>query len=156
MSACVFCEIAAQGYTDTELTVFEDEHVFARISLSQKPGNHGHVLVIPKKHLPNIYELPRELDAPLMSALRLIATAVKKAFLADGVHIRQNNEAAAGQDVFHLHFHVISRYEGDEFETQKYERLELGVRKALAEKLKRVIKNERVGRSSSPGHSSCL
>jgi histidine triad (HIT) family protein len=118
MSRCIFCELAAPGHADPELTVFENDHVFAHISLSQKRGNHGHVLVITKAHIPNIYELPNELDASLMSALSLISKAVKKAFTADGVHIRQNNEPAAGQDVFHLHFHVIPRYYADRFESQ--------------------------------------
>jgi histidine triad (HIT) family protein len=143
MSNCVFCKIAAHRFDDPELTVFEDDHVFVRINLSQKPGNHGHVLVIPKQHIPSIYELPQEIDAPLMSALRLMARVLKEALSADGVHIRQNNEPASGQDVFHLHFHVIPRYHGDGFETKKYERLELSTRKELAKKLKPAIQKER-------------
>lgn len=100
---CVFCRILDQRQ-EPELTVFEDADVFVQISLDQKPGNHGHALVIPKRHVRNIYELPQPIDGALMSALRLTAVAVKEAFAADGVQIRQNNESAAGQDVFHLHF----------------------------------------------------
>jgi len=141
MDKCVFCEIVAKRI-DPELTVFENERVIAQISLGQKPGNHGHVLVIPKKHIQNIYELSEELDAPVMSALRLLSRATKKAFSAEGIHIRQNNEPAAGQDVFHLHFHVIPRYQGDDFETTKYERLTLEKRKELFEKLRLAIQSE--------------
>ena len=141
MNKCVFCEIAAKRI-DPDLIVFENEQVITCISLLQKPGNHGHVLVVPKKHFQNIYELSEELDAPLMSALRLLSRAAKKAFSAEGIHIRQNNEPAAGQDVFHLHFHVIPRYQGDAFEMKKYEKLTLQKRKELAELLKPVVQNE--------------
>jgi histidine triad (HIT) family protein len=127
---------------DPELTVFENEQVFAQVSLDHKPENHGHTLVIPKKHVQNIYELSDELNAPLMAALRLVSRAVKKAFSAEGIHIRQNNEPAAGQDVFHLHFHVIPRYQGDAFETKKYEKLPLEKRKEFAEQLKIAIQIE--------------
>jgi histidine triad (HIT) family protein len=141
MIKCVFCEIVAKRI-DPELTVFEDEQVIAQVSLGQKPGNHGHVLIIPKKHIQNIYEVSEELDAPLMSALRLLSCATKKAFSAEGIHIRQNNEPAAGQDVFHLHFHVIPRYQGDDFETKKYERLPFQKRKEQSERLKSVVHSE--------------
>ena len=141
MNKCVFCEIVAKRM-DPELTVFEDEHVIAHVSLHQKPENHGHIFIIPKKHIQNIYELPEELNAPLMSALRLLSRAIKKAFSAEGIHIRQNNEPAAGQDVFHLHFHIIPRYQGDDFETEKYERLPLQKRKEISERLKPVVQSE--------------
>ena len=143
MIKCSFCEMAAGRSDDPDLTVFEDQQVFARISLHQKPGNHGHVLVIPKKHIQNIYELSPDLDAALMSALRLLARAVKKAFSAEGIHIRQNNEAAAGQDVFHLHFHVIPRYQDDAFETKQYEKLTLKRRQEIGELLTPAVQAER-------------
>lgn len=141
MNTCVFCDIVAKE-RDSELTVFEDAHVIAQISLLQKLRNLGHVLIIPKKHVENIYEMSEELHAPLMSAHRLLSRATKKAFSAEGIHIRQNNESAAGQDVFHLHFHVIPRYQGDDFDMQKYEKLPLEKRRALAEKLKVAVQSE--------------
>ena len=79
MNKCVFCEIVAKGM-DPELIVFEDEHVIAHVSLHQKTGNHGHIFIIPKKHIQDIYELPEELNAPLMSALRLLSRAYKEGF----------------------------------------------------------------------------
>jgi len=141
MSDCVFCCIA-NGSIDPELRVYEDEYVFVQISLHQKPHNRGHVLVIPKNHVTDLFESPRILDAPLLSALRLTSNAVKKAFSADGIQVRQNNGASAGQDVFHLHFHVIPRYDGDDFEDQDYEILSYGDRIALADKLKSYLKRE--------------
>lgn len=138
MDKCIFCEIVAKRM-EPELTVFENDYVIAQVSLHQKLGHEGHVLIIPKKHVQDIYALPEDLDAPLMSALRLLARVVKKAFLAEGIHIRQNNEGAGGQDVFHLHFHVIPRYQDDDFEMKAYERLPFQKRKALAEKLKLAV-----------------
>ena len=138
MTNCIFCDLAAKK-RDPELTVFEDEYVFAQISLRQKPGNYGHVLVIPKRHVKNIYELPPDLDAPLMAALRLLSRAAKSAFAAEGIHIRQNNEPAAGQDVFHLHFHVIPRHSGDNFDARGYEVAPIEARRDMAEKLKTAL-----------------
>ena len=141
MSDCVFCRIAS-GSTEPELTVHEDKHVFVQISLHQKPRNRGHVLVIPKHHVTNLFESPSILDAPLLATLRRASIAVKKAFSADGVQVRQNNGAAAGQDVFHLHFHVIPRYNEDNFEDVDYEILPLGDRIALADKLKSFLNKD--------------
>ena len=141
INECVFCEIAAKRI-DPELVVFENEQVLACMSLHQKPGNHGHVLVVPKEHFQNIYELSEELNAPLMSAIRLISRATKKAFSSEGIQIRQNNEPAAGQDVFHLHFHVIPRYKGDAFQMKKCELVTLQKRKELAELLKPAVQSE--------------
>ena len=141
MRDCVFCCIAS-GSIDPELTVHEDEHVFVQISLHQKPLNRGHVLVIPKNHVTNLFESPSILDAPLLAALRRASKAVKKAFSADGIQVRQNNGSAAGQDVFHLHFHVIPRYDEDNFEDADYEILPRGERIALADKLKSCLHKE--------------
>jgi histidine triad (HIT) family protein len=141
MSDCVFCGLVS-GSIDPELTVYEDEHVFVQISLHQKRHNRGHVLVIPKNHVPDLFELPSILDAPLLSALRRTAKAVKKAFSADGIQVRQNNGAAAGQDVFHLHFHLIPRYDEDDFDNQDYAVLSFEERVALADKLKSCLSRE--------------
>ncbi|GAA5496399.1 protein hit [Rubritalea halochordaticola] len=134
MNDCIFCRIAS-GSVDPDLTVYEDAHVFIQISLHQKTGNRGHLLVIPKQHVANLFESPDELDAPLFSAIRRASTAVKKAFAADGIQIRQNNEAAAGQDVFHLHFHVIPRYHEDAFDRSHYELVPEEDRRNLADRI---------------------
>jgi histidine triad (HIT) family protein len=90
-------------------------------------------------HVEAVYGLSESLDAPIMSALRLLANAIKKAFAADGIQIRQNNEAAAGQDVFHLHFHIIPRFDEDAFDDHPYEKLPLNVRRDLAIRLKAAL-----------------
>jgi histidine triad (HIT) family protein len=74
----------------------------------------GHTLIMPRKHLKNIYELEeKELAGAILEAAARIARAAKKAFNADGITLRQNNEAASDQHLFHFHLHVIPRFEGD-------------------------------------------
>lgn len=73
----------------------------------------GHSLVMPRKHVRNIYELPDELAEAILSAAVKIARTAKKAFAADGITLRQNNDAASDQHLFHFHLHVIPRFEGD-------------------------------------------
>ena len=141
MSDCVFCSIAS-GSTEKELTIYENEHVFVQISLHQKPRNRGHVLVIPKIHVTNLLESPSTLDAHIFGALRISSRAIKKAFSADGIQVRQNNGRAAGQDVFHLHFHVIPRFHGDSFDKTEYELVPLGERLMLADKIKSCFAND--------------
>jgi histidine triad (HIT) family protein len=75
------------------------------------------MLVVPSRHVEQIYEIDDDLAGPLMTTLARVAAAVKVAFNADGVSIRQNNERHGGQDVFHVHFHVIPRYADDAFST---------------------------------------
>ncbi len=90
--------------------VYEDEHTFAFMDIM--PRADGHVLVIPKKPSRNL------LDADLQDLERAIATvqklarAVKAGMNADGITLQQFNESAGGQVVFHLHFHILPRWEG--------------------------------------------
>lgn len=141
MSNCIFCKIIADQ-SESDLTVYENDHVVALISLQQKAANLGHVLLLPKAHTENLYALPDDSDVPMMAALKILARATKQAFAADGINIRQNNEAAAGQDVFHLHFHIIPRFDDDAFDDHQYEKLPLDIRKDLATRLRVEVLNE--------------
>lgn len=73
----------------------------------------GHSLVMPRQHATNIYELPERLAGPILSTASRVARAAKTAFSADGITLRQNNDAASDQHLFHFHLHVIPRFEGD-------------------------------------------
>ncbi|MDX2289734.1 MAG: HIT domain-containing protein [Hyphomicrobiaceae bacterium] len=89
--------------------VYEDEHVVAILDIM--PQQPGHTLVVPKLASRNLLDAdPAVLGAAIVAVQRL-ARAVKAAFAADGVIINQFNESAAGQTVFHLHFHVIPRHD---------------------------------------------
>jgi histidine triad (HIT) family protein len=106
--SCIFCRIAQKQVPASY--VYEDEKVMALLDI--KPLNEGHTLVIPKAHYESIFEIPEDLVAHLHGVTKRIALAVKKATNADGISISQQNGKAAGQEIFHLHVHVIPRYEG--------------------------------------------
>ena len=90
--------------------VYEDEATLALMDIM--PRGEGHTLVIPKAPARNILDADPEALAAVIKTAQKVARAVKKAFDADGVTVQQFNEAAGGQVVFHLHVHVIPRFEG--------------------------------------------
>lgn len=103
---CLFCSII-DGKSPAA-TVYEDEHVYAFLDISQV--TEGHTLVVPKAHVQDIYEMPEEVASNLFSPVPKIASAIKKAYKASGINILNNNEIAAGQSVFHIHLHLLPRY----------------------------------------------
>ncbi|QTM98624.1 HIT domain-containing protein [Sediminibacillus dalangtanensis] len=110
---CIFCKIAAGEIPSAK--VYEDEHVYAFLDLSQVTK--GHTLIIPKKHAKNIYETPPEVAQELFKRVPKVANAIKEAFQPVGLNLLNNNEEPAGQSVFHLHIHLIPRYgKGDGFD----------------------------------------
>jgi histidine triad (HIT) family protein len=90
--------------------VYEDEAVIAFMDLM--PQGTGHTLVVPRAPSRNLLDADPATFGPLFAATQKIAVAARKAFAADGVAIMQFNEAASGQSVYHLHVHVIPRFEG--------------------------------------------
>jgi histidine triad (HIT) family protein len=91
--------------------VYEDGETLAVMDIA--PRSKGHVLVIPKRPSRNLLDADPSALGAALSVAQLIANAAMKAFSADGVMLAQFSEAVAGQTVFHLHFHVIPRYEGE-------------------------------------------
>lgn len=106
---CIFCKILAGEIPST--AVYEDDDFKAILDVN--PAARGHVIILPKNHAANIYELPDEDASKIMIVAKKIATAIEKTYHCDGVNILQNNGEAAGQTVFHLHVHVIPRFKGD-------------------------------------------
>lgn len=91
--------------------VFEDEDTLAFMDIG--PIIKGHVLVIPKICYDPITETPDEVLSKLIRVAKQVAAAMVNELGADGVNIMQNNGVAAGQEVPHIHFHVIPRFNGD-------------------------------------------
>lgn len=91
--------------------VYEDDYVYAFLDISQVTK--GHTLLIPKKASANIFETDEETMKHIGAALPKVANAIKRAFNPDGLNITQNNGEFADQSVFHIHFHLIPRYEND-------------------------------------------
>jgi histidine triad (HIT) family protein len=105
---CVFCKIARKEASAS--VVYEDAEIMAFMDI--RPVSEGHTLIIPKKHCVDIFDTPEELLGAAHKVTKKIAAAVKKATKADGISIVQQNGKAAGQEIFHLHIHVIPRFEG--------------------------------------------
>ncbi|HDG9604085.1 TPA: HIT family protein [Staphylococcus aureus] len=91
--------------------VYKDDYVYAFLDISQVTK--GHTLLIPKKASANIFETDEETMKHIGAALPKVANAIKRAFNPDGLNIIQNNGEFADQSVFHIHFHLIPRYEND-------------------------------------------
>ncbi|PTE76214.1 HIT family protein [Staphylococcus cohnii] len=91
--------------------VYEDEYVYAFLDISQVTK--GHTLLVPKKISANIFETDSETMKHIGVALPKVANAIKNAFNPDGLNIIQNNGEFADQSVFHLHFHLLPRYENE-------------------------------------------
>jgi histidine triad (HIT) family protein len=90
--------------------IYEDADTFAFMDIM--PRGDGHCLVIPKTPSRNILDADPKSLATLITSVQKISRAVAKAFSADGVTVQQFNEPAGGQVVFHLHFHIIPRFDG--------------------------------------------
>ena len=93
--------------------VYEDEHSIAFVDVM--PQVDGHTLVIPKDDAENLHDADPTVLGATIQTVQTVADAVKKAFDAPGIMIAQLNGSAAGQTVFHLHFHILPRFEGLEF-----------------------------------------
>ena len=107
---CLFCKIAKGEIPSA--TIFENSEF--KVILDKFPANKGHILIIPKEHMENIYEMDSELGGKLFSLAINIAKILKKELNIEGLNILQNNGKIAGQSVFHLHLHLIPRYQDDE------------------------------------------
>ena len=90
--------------------VYEDELALAFMDVM--PRAEGHTLVIPKVAARNLFDIRPDDLARFMPAVRKVARAVMTGMNADGISVQQFNEAAGGQQVFHLHFHVLPRWSG--------------------------------------------
>ncbi|MFU8815671.1 MAG: HIT family protein [Pseudomonadales bacterium] len=93
--------------------VYEDEQSLAFMDIM--PQAEGHTLVIPKCPAVDLFDVPADVLRGTMETTQLVARAVKRAFAAEGVMIAQLSGAAAGQTVFHLHFHILPRHAGVDF-----------------------------------------
>ncbi|MGA8260076.1 MAG: HIT family protein [Arenicellales bacterium] len=106
---CIFCKIVAGEIPCFK--VYEDEHTLAFMDIN--PATRGHALVIPKEHSPNLFESPDAQLAAVAAAARKVGSAIQAALAPDGLNLVQANGPGAAQSVFHLHFHVLPRYTGD-------------------------------------------
>jgi len=133
---CIFCKIVQKKAPSS--IIYEDKSVMAFLDI--RPLNMGHALVIPKGHYVDIFDIPPKELAAVHIAAKQIALAVKKAASADGISIFEQNGKAAGQDIYHLHVHVVPRFLGQTL--PRFSELKEAGRPALdemAEKIKKQL-----------------
>lgn len=104
MEGCIFCSIAARK--SPAHIIWEDDVAMAFLDIS--PLSRGHVLVVPKRHVDRLTDLPRENFSAMLGAVAETCRRIER--LSDNYNVGVNQGAIAGQVVFHLHFHVIPRY----------------------------------------------
>lgn len=105
VSDCPFCSI------DSGRLIIESESVIAL--WDGYPVSRGHALVVPKRHVSDWFDASREEKIAIIDAIELVKTEIEKAYQPDGYNVGFNSGRAAGQTVFHLHVHVIPRYDSD-------------------------------------------
>ena len=105
---CIFCKIVAGEIPSYK--IYEDDNVLAFLDITQ--GTKGHTLIIPKKHIKNVYDLDEETIVNVFKVVPKIAKALKKSFSPIGLNIINNNDQPL-QSVFHFHIHLIPRYKDD-------------------------------------------
>jgi histidine triad (HIT) family protein len=115
---CPFCAVV-QGedrppWTMQSDVVYRDAATTAWVSGRWWENNPGHVLVIPNRHVENIFGIERDLGGAIHETARLVALAMKAAYRCDGISTRQHNGQGADQEVWHYHLHVFPRYVGDD------------------------------------------
>lgn len=109
---CLFCQIV-----DGEVpsyTVYEDDETLAFLDVN--PVSAGHTLVIPKRHAEHLTGMDERTTEAVFQTVNKVASAVETGLEPDGINLLQNNGKAAGQEIDHVHVHVIPRFEGDGFQ----------------------------------------
>lgn len=114
MKDCIFCKITNGKIPSNK--VYEDENFFAFLDIT--PKSEGHTLVIPKKHFENIFDADEEILSLYGGVFKKISDKLKEDYNYDGVNIVNNSGKASGQEVMHLHFHVIPRYSQDKLKLE--------------------------------------
>ena len=142
---CPFC-LLVQGKESIESPlkqtdiVIQTSEVTAFMATRKYPANPGHVLIVSNEHFENIYDLPLSLFSKVHVLSRDVALAMKSEYRCDGILIRQHNEPAGDQHIWHYHLHVISRYQNDDFHQAQKVPFEAGERAQHAQRLRSWLK----------------
>lgn len=113
-SHCTFCDLV-RGAAEVSVC-YEDSDALAFMDI--QPVNSGHVLVVPRRHFESLADIPSELAVHLFEVAMRLEPAVRQVTKAEGTNMIVSSGAAAGQDVFHYHVHVIPRFAGDGFDVK--------------------------------------
>ena len=142
---CPFCTIVGgeenPPWTYAADVVHRDERTTAWINRRWWANNPGAVVLVPNRHVENIYELDRGLAGDVHEAVRRIALALKDAYGCDGVSTRQHNEPGGEQEVWHYHLHVVPRWHGDGLYGAQHRLTTPEERAPYAERLRRSLRS---------------
>jgi histidine triad (HIT) family protein len=105
---CIFCKIVEGSIPASK--IYEDDHVVAFLDIA--PFEKGHFLVVPKRHIHILTELPDELLKHTIGVVQRLSAHLMERLPCDGFNLLQNNGACATQTVPHVHFHIIPRFNG--------------------------------------------
>ncbi len=144
---CPLCQLAegkGDKVTDQDDVVFHDDLITAFIAGKWIVGNPGHVIIIPNKHIENLYDMETKYLHRIHDFSKDVALALKKVYACDGVSTRQHNESAGNQDVWHFHLHVVPRYTGDNMYLRNNEKEwpEKSRRLPYAQKLRKYFESQ--------------
>src|SRR5437868_14145065 len=118
--------------------VHEDDRTLA--FMDAMPQAVGHTLVISKTQARNFFDIEPEALADLIKATQYVARGVRDAFKPDGMRIIQFNEAAAGQTVFHIHFHIVPCYAGQDLQIHARQMADKSVLAEHAERIRQALR----------------
>jgi len=138
---CPFCSlIKGKEGVESKLKspdiIFQTADVTAFIAIRKYPNNQGHVLIVPNEHFENIYDLPLDIAAKIHALSRDVALAMRSEYQCDGIMLRQHNEPAGDQNIWHYHLHVIPRYNNDHFHTSQKSPFDVDERAEYAQRLR--------------------
>jgi histidine triad (HIT) family protein len=111
--SCIFCKIVSKKAPVS--VIYEDKNAVAFLDI--RPLNLGHALVITKNHYEDIFDIPDKDLATIHEVAKKISPAIRETTKADGISIIQQNGKAAGQDIFHIHIHVVPRFFGQKLKS---------------------------------------
>src|SRR5581483_8145198 len=143
---CPLCVLAAGGgdtISGQQDVIYHDDVITAFVAGKFVLSNPGHVIIIPNNHFENLYDIDEGALGKVHALSKKVALGLKKEYNCDGVSIRQHNEPAGNQDVWHYHLHVVPRYKDDHFYEKEKETkwATFEEKKPYVEKLRKYFKN---------------
>ncbi len=138
---CRFTNGHASELNHPDFVFYEDEFTLAFVAPKWWINNPGSAIVIPKKHVENLYDISDELLGHVYQTVKKVAVAMKATYQCAGISTRQHNEPSGNQDVWHFHTHVFPRHEGDELYKNHDQRewVDRARRMEYVEKLKKYL-----------------
>ncbi|MFA5421031.1 MAG: HIT family protein [Patescibacteria group bacterium] len=109
MDNCIFCKITSGEISSFD--IYEDDVV--KVFLDLNPVSRGHMLVVPKGHYENIFDCPEDVLSRMIKVSKKMSNICKEKLGASAVNIFNNSGKDANQEIFHIHFHIVPKYEND-------------------------------------------